>query len=83
MKKDDTYLKIVKFVGRLALICTLLLFTFLVVESCLPGELSGAFTSFITGKVDSSLDFRISWKRDIKRNRSPLWQPLMMAVDIT
>lgn len=56
MKKDDTYLKIVKFVGRLALICTLLLFTFLVVESCLPGELSGAFTSFITGKVDSSLD---------------------------
>lgn len=56
IKKEDTYLKIVKFVGRLALVCTLLLFIFLVVESCLPGDLSSAFTSFITGKVDSSLD---------------------------
>lgn len=56
IKKEDTYLKIVKFVGRLALVCTLLLFTFLVAESCLTGELSSAFTSFITGKVDASLD---------------------------
>ncbi len=53
---SNTYLKIVKIIGIAALICTAILFTFLVVESSMTGETSGTLTSFITGKVDSSLD---------------------------
>lgn len=53
---NNIYLKTVKIIGVTALICTAILFTFLVVESSLTGEASSALTSFITGKVDSLLD---------------------------
>lgn len=49
-------IKVVKIIAITALVCTAVLFAGLITESSLSGEVSGKFSDFVTGKVDSSLN---------------------------